>query len=438
MRAEARNQAPMERPQSSSAPRRWRRIIPVALAMYTIAYIDRTNISLALPYMSPDLHMGPEESGSAAGVFFWGYLFLQIPGGYLAERWSAKKVVSILLVLWGVCAAGSGLVTSSRQFWMMRFLLGITEGGVFPATIILLANWFRPAERARANAYWMLCQPLAIVISSPLSGWILGHWNWRVLLVAEGALPFVWLVVWSIAIDDRPATARWLSPREREYLLEALPPMPSAKSENRLRPIVRSLGDFPTWTLVALYFFLNCGGYGYLFWLPSALLAVKRLPSFWLGILFAIPYLLAGAGMVVNSRHSDATQERHLHVAVPLLLSGALMFGSVLAGNSSPLVSYPLICLAGANLYSSLGPFWAIPTESLATRSAGVSAGLVNALGALGGFFGPLVVGVLRGRTGDFRMAFVALSASLLLAGMLAFMLKLTNGSRREQRLSGT
>jgi MFS family permease len=107
----------------------------------------------------------------------------------------------------------TGLVTTAREFWVMRLFLGIAEGRVFPATIILLAHWFPPAERARANAYWMLRQPLAIVVSSPLSGWILGHWNWRVLLVAEGALPFLWLPVWSGAIDDFPASRAGFRPR---------------------------------------------------------------------------------------------------------------------------------------------------------------------------------------------------------------------------------
>ncbi len=414
----------MSSSESRPAHMRWRRIIPVAFAMYTIAYIDRTNISLALPSMRRDLHMGPEAAGSAAGVFFWGYLLLQIPGGYLAERWSAKKVVSILLVLWGVCAAATGLVTTGWGFWGMRLLLGVAEGGVFPATIILLANWFPSDERARANACWMLCQPLGIVVSSPLSGWILGHWNWRVLLVAEGGLPFVWLVVWTLAVDDRPATARWISPGERDYLLRVLPKASTMRNRIGLRPIAQSLGDLPTLMLVAVYFFLNLGGYGYLFWLPSALLAVKKVPSFSLGLLFAVPYLLAAAGMVVISRHSDSRRERRLHVAIPLLLGGALLFASVLASGVSPVFSFVLVCLAGAGFYSSLGPLWTIPTECLATKSAGAAAGLVNAVGNLGGYFGPLLVGMLRRRTGDFRAAFFALSVSLLLAGVLAFLLR--------------
>ncbi len=201
-------------------------------------------------------------------------------------------------------------------------------------------------------------------------------------------------------------------------------------------PILQSLGDLPTLMLVTLYFFLNLGGYGYLFWLPSALLAVKKPPGFWLGVLFAIPYLLAAAGMVVNSRHSDATRERCLHVTVPLLLGGGFFFANVLSSGSSPALSFALVCLAGAGFYSSLGPLWAIPTESLSAKSAGAAAGLVNAVGNLGGYFGPLLVGVLRKQTGDFRVAFAALSASLLLAGILAFMLRPASesGQRSERR----
>jgi ACS family tartrate transporter-like MFS transporter len=138
--------------------------------------------------------------------------------------------------------------------------------------------------------------------------------------------------------------------------------------------------------------------------------------------------------MVVNSRHSDRTRERHLHVAAPLLLGGVLLFASVLSSKSSALLSFALLSVAGAGFYSSLGPLWTIPTEGLTAKSAGAAAGLVNAVGNLGGYFGPLVVGVLRSRTGDFRMAFAVLSASLLLAGILALLLKLS----RVMTLPGT
>ncbi|MGA2556402.1 MAG: MFS transporter, partial [Verrucomicrobiota bacterium] len=159
--------------------RRWLRIIPVALIMYTISYVDRTNISLALTSdnsvstMVRDLGMNDAMIGRSFGIFFLGYVLLQIPGGYFATRWSARKVISLCLIGWGVCAAGCGLARSFGEFEAARFFLGVAESGVFPAMLVLLANWFPRAERARANAYWNLCQPLAIVAAALSTGALL-------------------------------------------------------------------------------------------------------------------------------------------------------------------------------------------------------------------------------------------------------------------------
>jgi MFS family permease len=412
---------PFER---SIAQRRWRRILPVAFVMYTISYVDRTNVALALPSMISDLHMDPMQAGGAVGIFFWGYLLLQIPGGYLAQRWSAKKVVSILLASWGICAVATGLISSAWQFCVARFLLGVAEGGVFPATIILLANWFPPAERARANAYWMLCQPLALVVSSPLSGWILGRWDWRILLIVEGVVPFVWLWVWITTIEDRAPATPGAGVQEGGEATGVEAHLPAVAGGTSLGA-VRSLADSRVVTLITLCFFLNCGGYGYLFWLPGALTNVKRVPTSWLGVLYAVPFFLAGIGMVLNSRHSDRVQERRLHVALPLLIGGTLLIAGVLISEQSPLASFALVCLAGGAFYSSLGPLWTIPTEYLHKESAGAAAGLVNAIGGLGGYFGPFVVGILNARTGNFRAAFATLGGSLVLAGGIALTLRL-------------
>src|SRR6266436_9822532 len=206
--------------------KRWLRIIPVALIMYTISYVDRTNVSLALDpkisNMMRDLGMDDRMKGHAAGIFFLGYILLQIPGGYLASRWSARKVISVLLVAWGICAVGCGLAQTFVQFEVMRFLLGVAESGVFPATLVLLANWFPRSERARANGYWNLCQPLAIVASAPLTAALLGHVGWQRTLMLEGALPFIWLPIWWFCIRDHPREAKWISTEERESLEKTL------------------------------------------------------------------------------------------------------------------------------------------------------------------------------------------------------------------------
>ena len=402
---------------------RWLRIIPAAFVMYTIAFVDRTNIALALGPMSRDLHMDPARAGDAAGIFFWGYVLLQIPGGYFAEHWSAKRFVSILLVLWGTFAVLCGLIHTLGEFRLVRFLLGIAEGGVWPATLVLLSHWFPRGERARANAYWMLCLPVALASSSPIAGWIQGRWGWRVMLVAEGILPFLWLVIWNWLIDDHPREAKWISTEERRFLETTLNREAAELSAVRRASILEALAQRQVFIMVLVYFLLNAGNYGYLFWLPTALNSVRRLSGFWSGVLFAIPYVVTGIGMVVVSRRSDRHRERRLHVAGALAWGGVLLLAGVALSKVSPFFSFACLCLAEGGSYGALGPFWAIPTESMSAAVSGSAMGLINALGNLGGYFGPLVVGYLNGRTGNFVVAFGVLGAGLLLGGIIAALL---------------
>jgi len=402
---------------------RWVRLIPVAFIMYTIAYIDRTNISLALPYLSRDLHMDPAQAGDAAGIFFWGYIALQIPGGYLASHWSAKRFVAILLVAWGLCAVGCGFVQTRREFWVMRLLLGVAESGVWPATLVLLSHWFPRAERARANAFWMACLPVAVICSSPISGWILGHWNWRVLLTTEGVLPFVWLVIWLWQVNDHPRHASWISPEEREYLETALGGEREEFSGAGHEPYLRVLLRPQVLVMVGVYFLLNTSNYGYLFWLPTALEHTKKISDLTAGYLYAVPYLLTGIAMVLNARHSDRQRERRWHVVLPLACTGTLILAGALQIGHAPTFALALLFLAGAGAYSAHGPFWAIPTETLPPRVAGAAMGLVNAIGNLGGYLGPLTVGFFFKRTGGFALGFGALSLSMLGSASLALLL---------------
>jgi len=412
---------------------RWVRLIPVAFIMYTIAYIDRTNISLALQYLSRDLHMNSTQAGDAAGVFFWGYIALQIPGGYLASHWSAKRFVAILLVAWGGCAVGCGLVHTGREFWVMRLLLGVAEGGVWPATLVLLSHWFPRAERARANALWMLCLPAAVIFSSPLSGWILARWNWRVLLIAEGALPFLWLVIWLWFIDDHPRQAGWISREEREYLETTLAGERSELGHTDREPYWRVLLRPQVLVLVAIYLMLTSGNYGYLFWLPTVLASFKTLSTQAVSILFMVPYILTAIGMVLNARHSDLQGERRGHVALGLAVGGVFILASVLESGRSPVLSFALLCIGGTGGYAALGPFWAIPTETLPPRAAGSAMGLINAIGNLGGYFGPLVVGYLNTRTGNFVYAFSVLSGGLLAGAAMTALLHRSRATKRAE-----
>lgn len=420
---------------------RWLRIIPVALMMYTISYIDRTNVALALDpkisSMMKDLFMDDKMKGHAAGIFFLGYVLLQIPGGYLANHWSAKKLVSILLVFWGICAVGCGLVTTFQQFEVMRFMLGVAESGVYPATLVLLANWFPRAERARANAYFNLCMPLAVAGSAPVTAWLLQNWNgtalatntgwanWQATLIIEGALPFIWLPIWLYFISDRPAQAKWISAEERDFLETTLAREAGHGQPVKPAPFWQVFLQPAVFVMMAIYFLQNCAAYGCNTFLTSSFDSPgKSFTKVEKGFLFAIPYLVAAVLMVLNSRHSDKTQERRGHAALAYGVSGVCLIASVLVSRYSFWLAFAFLCFAIPGPFAGLAPFWANVGETIPRAYLGVVIGLVNAIGNLGGHYGNVIAGWLKQRTGgNITASFLALGLGLVLAAALCFLL---------------
>ncbi len=407
---------------------RWLRIIPVALIMYTISYVDRTNVSLALDprisTMMKDLFMDDRLKGEAAGIFFFGYLLLQIPGGYLASRWSARKVISIFLVLWGVCAIGCGLSRTFRQFEVMRFLLGVAESGVFPATLVLLANWFPRHERARANAYWNLCQPLAVVASAPFTGWLLGAYGWHKMLMFEGVLPFLWLPIWWFIIRDRPRDAKWISREERDYLESTLQKEAAALEPAKKLSWLAQLRGPTVFVMLGIYFLHNCEAYGCMTFFTTGLKG-QGFTAVEYGFLFAVPYAVTAVIMVLNSWHSDKTGERRGHVAAVYLLSGVSLVLSVVLSRYFWL-SYALLCLAIPGPFAAMAPFWSIPSEIFPRNAVGPVIGLVYAVGNLGGFAGPFIAGWLATKYHSTAVSFNVLGFAMLLAALLALLLPKT------------
>ncbi|HSY17829.1 MAG TPA: MFS transporter [Candidatus Acidoferrales bacterium] len=404
---------------------RWLRIIPVALIMYTISYVDRTNVSLALEpnisTMMRDLLMDDRMKGRAAGIFFLGYILLQAAGGHLAGRWSAKKLVSLCLIFWGVCAVGCGLSKSFGQFEVMRFLLGVAESCVFPATVVLLAHWFPRAERARANALWNLCQPLAVAASAPITGWLLHAYDWQTMLILEGCLPFLWLPIWWFFISDRPRDAKWISPEERNHLETVLQAEADELEPVQAVPFWRRIFRREILVMIVMNFLHNAAAYGCMTFFTDGLKS-KHFNGVQEGFLFAVPYVVTAVIMVLNSWHSDKTGERRGHVALVYILSGVSLILSVLTRDNFWL-SYAFMCLAIPGPFAALAPFWAIPSETLPRNVFGPVIGLVNSIGNIGGFAGPYIVGWLKTEYQSTAIPFNALGIGLLVAAALAFLL---------------
>jgi MFS family permease len=374
--------------------------------------------------MMNDLLMDDRLKGQAAGIFFLGYVLLQMPGGYLAGRWSPKKLISLFLVCWGLCAVGCGLVSSFREFAVMRFLLGVAESGVYPTMLVLLANWFPRAERARANAYWNLCQPLAVAAAAPVTGWLLGGWGWQTMLIAEGALPFVWLPVWVYGINDHPRDAKWISRAERDFLETTLAREAKELESVEKASVGRGLRQPMVFVMLAVCFLYNFASYGCNTFLTEGLRGGGRnFTSLQTGLLFAVPYAVTAMVMVLLSRHSDRTGERRGHAAFIYAVSGSSLIVSVLLREHSFWLSYAFLCLAIPGPFAGLAPFFAIPTETMPRATAGAVMGLVNALGNVGGYVGPAIVGELKARTHGITVPFSILGTALLVAAALCFLL---------------
>ncbi len=429
----------MEQTKRSHVPSaRWWRIVAVAFMLYAISFMDRINLGFGFTGMQKDLGFNATISGLVGSIFFVGYFLLQIPGGQIAQKWSAKWFILICMLIWGLCAAATGIVQNTAQLFAIRFLLGLAEGGVYPAMMVLLRSWFPASERGRALSYFILCVPLGSMFISPISGLILAVSSWRTMFIVEGLFPFVWALFWIWLIADSPAKARWLSAEERAYL-EAEFQKETVSTPQRTGTLGEALRNSSVWLMVLIYFLLQIGQYGIGLWLPTVVKAISGGNSVLVGFITALPWLAGGIGLVINGRHSDKTGERKFHVGSVVIIGGIFLLISTLLGKNNAIPSIIALILAVGFFQAYNGVVWAIPAELVDASILGVVAGLINGVGTLGGgFIGPLVVGYLITQTGNILAGEIFLVIALILAGLLISMLKLQTGKRSRETLSSS
>jgi sugar phosphate permease len=409
---------------------RWYRLMPIAMVVYIISFMDRTNISYAFQGFAEDFHIDKAQQGFVAGVFFIGYVLFQIPGGHLAERWSAKKFVAIMIIAWGVFAVLCAFAQSFFQLVLFRFLLGVAEGGVWPAMLVLLSHWFPRRERARAYGFWMTNLAIASIITQPLSGFIISHTTWRLMFLIEGVLPFVIaLPLWLLLVRDWPAEAPWLPEPEKSWLTEQIARDRAELGEHQV-PFRTIFAEKTVWWLVLVYFLIQIGFYGLNLWLPTLLKNLTQQGFGAVGLIAALPYLCAIVILWANGWWADRTGRYGLHVFMAMVLASVSLVLSVLVGQSSVPLSVFFICLAMGGALGYDGPFWAAASTVLPVTVVGGAMGLINALGNLGGYLGPFVGGWLQDRShGSFLTTGVFLAGALFLAGLVMLFIH-TRGER--------
>jgi MFS transporter, ACS family, tartrate transporter len=404
-----------------------RRIVPYIFLCYIVNYLDRFNVSFAALQMSSDLGFSEMVYGLGASMFFVGYVFFEIPSNLIMEKVGARIWIARIMISWGAVSICMMLVKGAPSFYALRFLLGVAEAGFFPGMILYLTYWIPAAERARAFALFLTSTSLAGVIGGPLSGALFrldglhGLKGWQWLFLTEG-IPAVALgCVTLVYLVDRPNQAKWLSPTDRDWLSGVMDKENESKRLSHGWTLRQALTHPKVWRLCLLYFSIVISFYGVAFWLPQVVKSFSGLDNTTVASLSALPYVAASIAMVLVAHHSDRTGERRWHVAAPAF-SGALGLGAAafFLQHQSPWLAFVSICVAASGIWSTLGPFWSLPTAFLSGTAAAGGVALINSVGNIGGFVGPYVVGYVRQTTQSFTNGMLILALTLLIAGFLA------------------
>jgi sugar phosphate permease len=407
----------------SEMRRRWLYILPAVFITYSLAYLDRANYGFgAAAGLARTLHISDSRSALLGALFFLGYFLFQVPGAAYARRRSARRLIFAALVSWGILASLTGII---RNFWLLAFdrlLLGIAESFILPAMLILLTNWFTRAERSRTNTLLLLGNPVTVLWMSAATGYLIRAIGWQMTFIVEGVPALVWAVLWLVIIRDRPEDASWMSPDtcgelrqqlEREQWL--IPQVANMESALRNPNVI--------WLCVQ-YFFWSLGVYGFVLWLPSVIQKGAARGIAITGLLGGVPYLLAIILMLLVSYYSDRSFRRKRFVWPFLLIAGVSLFGSYMTSAHSFWWAYGFLIIAGSAMYAPYGPFFAIVPEMLSKNVAGEVTALINSCGALGGFVGIWMVGLLTAHTGNSRAGFLLMSISLILSGIIILCLR--------------
>ena len=323
----------------------------------------------------------------------------------------------------GVISCGMALVSTPREFYVLRFLLGVAEAGFFPGMILYLRNWFPRGARARAVAWFMTANPLAGVIGGPISGALLGMhqfgisgWQW--LFVVEGLPAVVLALVVLVTLKDSPEQAGWLRSEEKLWLVGALELEHEQQTKITGGDAWAAFLSWRIWLLTVVVFGLTTSGYGIVLWLPNFIHSLSTASNLEIGVISVIPYLVTAIAMVLVGTHSDKTGERRWHLAGCAFIAASAL--TVTAQTHSIVPALAAVSLGMMATFSMLGPFWATVTSMMSGTAAAAGIALINSFGNLGGFFGPYIIGVKRSSGAGFRGGMLIIAIFLALSGILA------------------
>ena len=405
------------------------RILPLVILLYIISYLDRANVAFAKLRMGKALGFSEEVFGFGIGVFFIGYLFLEIPGALLVERWSARKWFARILVTWGFISAAMAFVKTPSQFYWARFFLGVAEAGFFPGIIVYFTHWFVQGDRSRALSGLLMAVPFSLALGAPVSSLLLDvNWmgleGWQWLFIVEG-MPAVLLgFVVLRCLTDRPRDAQWLTQRERDHLEAELAAEAAAKEVAGKVSVSAAFRLPAVWLLVIGVMICNSGGYALSFWLPTTVKNLSggsdRMTLFYSGIYYACGIV----SVIVSGQSADRTGDRKWHAVGGMIATGVFLACSVLPGQAFG-TQMIWLCLTALGAFFWITPFWTLPSLTLTASAAAAATGLINMGANIAGYLGNHATGWLRAHGYGETGCLLFLSACFIVGGCVISLLRL-------------
>lgn len=412
----------------------WWRLLPLVIVAYLVAYIDRTNIAVASLTMNPDLGFSAYLYGWGAGIFFLGYALFEVPSNMILDKVGARRWIARIMFTWGIVSGLMAVVTGPVSFLVLRFLLGVAEAGFFPGMILYFTYWFPARYRGRIISTLFVAVPVANGLASVISGAILGMdgiwglrgWQWVFIIEAIPAIVLAFVVL--KYMTDRPAVAAWLTPDQREWLEgELQSERRDVESRHRLN-LLQSLTDPRVLVLSFIYFASATASYGVAFFLPQIVKGLGH-SNFMTGVLSGIPYFVGVLGLLAFGYSSDRMKERRWHLICSSSVAGIGFLGMALVGNSYWALVFMSIVTIG--IYGSRPSFWPMPSLFLTGTAAAAGIALINSLGNIGGYVGPMIVGRIRDSTQSFDMALYFLAGCAFASALAAWLARNATGGKR-------
>ncbi len=405
------------------------RLMPFLVLLYLVAYIDRSNVGFAKLTLQDQLGLSNAAFTFGQVAFFIAYAIFEVPSNVYLDRFGARRWFTRIMLSWGVVTVLTALVSDDWQFYAARFLLGVAEAGFYPGVLYYLTKWYPYRYRARMTGWFMMSAPLAFIIGNPVMGALddldgtFGLEGWQWIFIATGVPAIVLGFVTLRLLPDGPDGVRWLAAEDRAWIARELAAEADALGERGHDSPLRALRDRRVVLLSLFYLCFPLGAYGLSFWLPTIVDGFGGLSTTATGFITAVPYVFVAIGLYVVPKLADRSGTRYPWIAGTAALGALGLAASALTGNH--VLQMAFISVAAMCIFAGQPVLWSLPSRFLTGIQAASGIAVINAVGNLGGGFGPMGIGVVVDRTGS------AVGGLWFLVGAMVIAAVATPGIRR-------